>query len=267
MEFPKGALEVVRKVAEAGGAEALARFRTPLEVDDKTTQAEEYDPVTEGDRAAERAMRAVIETRFPEHGILGEEYGVTREGAVWRWVLDPIDGTRGFVSGTTAWTSLVGLERDETPVLGAIHQPFTGETWLGGAKETRWRRGGTERICRVSGRTRLEEARIATTDPRPTPKGYFSSEEAQAFERVAACCPVARFGLDAYAYGLLALGEIDLVVEAGLQRYDVSALVPILRGAGAVVTSWTGGDPSGGGQVVAASSAELHASAMRLLVV
>lgn len=265
MDAPDKALEAVRKVVEAGGAEALARFRTGLEVDDKTTAADAYDPVTEGDRAAERAMRARIEALFPEHGILGEEYGVTRDGARWRWVLDPIDGTRGFVSGTSAWTTLVGLELDGAPRFGAIYQPFTNELWLAGPGRSTWRQGDRERDCRVSDRTRLDTARISTTDPRPAPKGFFSPDEAEAFRRVADRCPVARFGLDAYAYGLLSLGQIDLVIEAGLQRYDVSALLPVLRGAGAVVTSWTGQDPSGGGQLIAAATEELHAEALSLL--
>ena len=163
------------------------------------------------------------------------------------------------------WTTLVGVEREGRAEVGVIAQPFTDEEWWGTAEGAFHRVGGGSTRCRVSGRTHLAEARVATTDVRATPQGSFTEDEAQAFLRVAAECPVARFGMDAYAYGLLARGDLDLVIESGLQRYDVAALLPILRGAGAVVSSWSGGDPSGGGSILAASSPRLHAAACALL--
>lgn len=256
----EGWLEAAIDVATRGADEALARFRCGIGVDDKD-EGERFDPVTEADRAAERAMRAAIQARYPDHGILGEEYGeVAGEGA--RWVLDPIDGTRGFVSGTPTWTTLVGVEIDEGPVLGVIRQPFTDETWWAGPVGAGFRQAGADRPLATSGCERLARARIATTDPRAKPAGAMTAAESRAFLALAEHCPVARFGLDAYAYGLLAAGHLDLVVESELEIYDVAALVPVVRGAGGVITSWTGGDPSRGGTVVAAATPALHAAAL-----
>lgn len=257
-------LQLAVEVATAGSAEALARFRSDIEVDDKDAGVG-FDPVTEADRASERAMRARIEASHPEHGILGEEYG-EKAGQGYRWILDPIDGTRGFVSGTPTWTTLVGLEHAGRLEYGVIRQPFTDETWAGGPDGGHWQRGEARRPLRVSGRTALSEARIASTDPRGVPHGPMSEGEAEAFLALARCCPVARFGLDAYAYGLLASGQVDLVVESGLQIYDVAAVIPVVRAAGGVITDWRGGDPSGeGGTVVAAASEALHAAALEQL--
>jgi myo-inositol-1(or 4)-monophosphatase len=257
-------IEAVREVAEAGAAEALRFFRRPVAVESKPGPMT-YDPVTEGDRAAERVMRARIEARFPDHGILGEEFGEKATSSPWRWVLDPIDGTRGFMAGTPTWTTLVGLEREGVPVVGAIAQPFTQELWWGGPGGTTHLLRGAPTGCAVSACAHLEDARIASTDPRPRPEGYLTAEEAAAFLEVANRCPVARFGHDAYAYGLLASGHVDLVVEAGLARYDVAALIPVVRGAGGRVTAWDGGGPEAGGRILAAATSGLWTRAQALL--
>lgn len=267
-------IEAVRAVAESGAQEALRYFRKGTTVANKVTgqgatsvrSKYDFDPVTEGDRSAERVMRQRIESQFPHHGILGEEYGVKTGRSPWRWVLDPIDGTRGFVSGTPTWTTLVGLERDEEPVVGAIAQPFTGEVWHGFPGRTTYHRGTETLRCSASSCARLEEARLSSTDPRPMPQGPMTEDECRHLLEVGRVCPVTRFGLDAYAYGLIALGEIDLVLEVGLERYDVSALIPVLRGAGAEVTDWSGRpSPAAGGRMVAASSSALHAQVLAFL--
>ena len=261
--LPDHLVQMVRAVAQTGGTEACRHFRRSLAIDNKLTLGG-FDPVTEGDRRAETVMRAMIEAEFPEHGILGEEFGEKESASPWRWVLDPIDGTRGFMSGIPMWTTLVGLEHERVPVAGAIFQPFTGELWLTTSEGTAYE-GAEPLKCQTSSVKTLAEARLATTDPRPAPQGYFSLEEAESFRALGQACRVARFSLDAYAYGALTLGQLDLVVESGLQRYDVAALIPILKGAGAVISSWDGGEASDGGRVVAAATAELHRAALAYL--
>ena len=251
------------RLAEAARGETLPRFRAQTEIRNKAGAL--FDPVTDADREAERAIRRLIGAAHPEHGIIGEEFGAENTGAEWRWVLDPVDGTRAFICGVASWTTLIALERGGVPVLGIIDQPFTDERWLGvPGVGTVYARAGARRVCGASGLEALPEARIATTDPRK--EGYFTPEEADAFAALAAKARVARFSLDAYAYGLLALGEIDLVVEAGLNHHDYAALVPVVEGAGGVITGWKG-EPvqeSERGRILAAAPA-LHAAALAAL--
>jgi myo-inositol-1(or 4)-monophosphatase len=255
-------VDAARRFAEAGAAVALAAFRGPLQVDNKAGGAA-YDPVTEADQRAETTMREHIDARFPEHGIVGEEFGV-KEGGPWRWVLDPIDGTRGFLCGTPTWTTLVALEFEGEPVVGVICQPVTGETWVGAPDGTWLHRGKTTHRCRVSTVGSLADARLATTDPRPAPHGPMSADEARAFDALALRARVTRFGHDAYAYGLLAIGTLDLVVEAGLQHYDHAALLPVVRGAGGVFEGWSG--PLHEGRVIAASQVPVAQQARAVLL-
>lgn len=208
-----------------------------------------FDPVTEADKGAERAMRALIEARYPEHGISGEEYGITNPGAPLYWSLDPIDGTRSFICGLPTWTTLIGLVEDGVPVVGLIDVPVLGERYLGYGEIGRQ---GTE-VLRTSGCAVLGEARLATTDPY-----LFEGAEAEAFERVRRAARVARYGQDAYAYARLAGGGIDLVVESRLQPHDIHALVPVVRGAGGVIGDWEGGSDFGKGRVVAAATQALY---------
>jgi myo-inositol-1(or 4)-monophosphatase len=207
----------------------------------------------------------MIEEAYPGHGIIGEEFGAERSDAEWRWVLDPVDGTRAFICGIASWATLIALEHRQAPVIGVIDQPFTGERWVGARAGTTFGRDGEQRTCRTSGLKALAEARVSTTDPRET--GYFDREEAHAFARVASRARVCRFSLDAYAYGLLALGELDLIVEASLKHHDFAALIPVVEGAGGVITGWLGepliGSPRG--RIVAAASAELHAEVVEIL--
>jgi myo-inositol-1(or 4)-monophosphatase len=251
------------RLADAARSETLSRFRTGAEIHNKAGIW--FDPVTDADREAERLLRKMIGAVYPDHGIIGEEFGSQNPGAEWRWVMDPVDGTRAFVCGIASWATLIALERNGAPALGVIDQAYTDERWIGHSGAARFQRAGKSASCRTSGVKDLKAARITTTDPRKT--GYFTAGEAEAFGALAEACKVARFSLDAYGYGLLAIGEIDLVVEASLKRHDFSALVPIVEGAGGVISDWRG-EPLGGqerGRVIAAATPELHAAALARL--
>lgn len=251
------------RLADAARAETLPRFRAKAEIHNKAGML--FDPVTGADREAERAMRRMIAAVYPRHGIIGEEFGGENERAEWRWVLDPVDGTRAFICGIASWATLIALERNGAPRLGLIDQPFTDERWIGlSGAGTAYARGAERRACRTSGLEALEGARVVTTDPRK--EGYFTRDEAEAFAAVAAKTRLARFSLDAYAYGLLALGEVDLVMEASLNHHDYAALIPVVEGAGGVITGWKGENvhTSERGRVLAAASEGLHAAALEI---
>jgi myo-inositol-1(or 4)-monophosphatase len=252
------------RLADAARGETLPRFRAKAEIHNKAGVL--FDPVTDADREAERAMRRMIAAVYPKHGVIGEEFGKSQTDALHRWVLDPVDGTRAFICGIASWATLIAVERDGAPIIGLIDQPFMDERWIGAAGGVaRYARGGDRRACRTSGVESLSRARIATTDPRK--EGYFTREEADAFAAVASKTRVARFSLDAYAYGLLALGEVDLVMEASLSHHDYAALIPVIEGAGGVVTGWKGESvyESERGRVLAAASPALHRAAIEVL--
>jgi myo-inositol-1(or 4)-monophosphatase len=250
-------------LADAARAQTLPRFRDGIEVANKAGSS--FDPVTEADRESERVQRELIAKTYPEHGIIGEEFGASGADRPWRWVLDPIDGTRAFVCGITTWTTLIALEFEQRPVLSVIDQPFTDERWIASSGATVFRRGAESTVCKTSGVTDLNKARISTTDPRPT--AYFTEHEAAAYARIAELSRIERFSLDAYGYGHIALGELDLIIESGLQHYDYAALVPAIEGAGGVITNWRG-EPVGSddrNEVLAAATPDLHAAAMKIL--
>lgn len=252
------------RLADAARAETLPRFRAKTEIHNKAGVW--FDPVTDADREAERAQRRMIAAVYPGHGVIGEEFGKELPDADWRWVLDPVDGTRAFICGAATWATLIALEKDKTPVLGVIDQPFTDERWVGRAgARTIHVRGGNATDCAVSGVETLSRARVSTTDPRRD--GYMTGDEAAAFSAVAAKARVARFSLDAYAYGLLALGEVDLVIESSLNHHDYAALIPVVEGAGGVITGWNGESvhASERGRVIASAGPVLHAAALEIL--
>ncbi len=219
-----------------------------------------FDPVTEGDRAAEAAMRAILAERRPGDGIFGEEFGRSEGTTGLTWVLDPIDGTRGFLSGTPTWGVLIAACEGTRPVYGIIDQPFIGERFEGGLGTARY--SGPQGSAPLAARkgVPLSEAILFSTFPE-----VGSPREGELFRRVSSQARLTRYGTDCYAYGLLALGHVDLVIEAGLQRYDVAGPIAVIEAAGGVVTNWTGGSADEGGRLVAAGSAALHAEVLEIL--
>lgn len=249
------------EVALKGAHTAARWFRRPLKVECKGRRAG-FDPVTEADRAAEAAMRAAITAHFPDHRIIGEEEGATGGDSPWCWHLDPIDGTRAFIAGLPSWTTLVGLTFRGRPVIGAIVQPVLKEVFTGIHADERcgaWLNGRPIAVCP---RPALAEAVVMTTGPE-----YFSPPEWAAFRRLSEHCRITRYGFDAYAYAMLAAGHVDLVAEAGLAPHDIMALVPVVRGAGGVISGWEAESEPGraGGRVLAAAGMALHAAAIALL--
>jgi myo-inositol-1(or 4)-monophosphatase len=249
----------VERLAQAAGEAVLPFFRTSIGVDDKSG-GRRFDPVTAADHAGEAAMRQLIAQTFPTHGIIGEEFGAERPDAEYVWVLDPIDGTRAFITGLIAWGTLVGLQRGGAPVYGIMNQPFVGERFLGDGATARHRGPHGERRLRTRPCASFAEASLSATSPR-----LFTGTDLAAFERLERECRLTRFGGDCYAYCMLAAGHIDLVVECDLQPYDVAALIPIVAGAGGVMTTWDGAPAATGGRIVAAGDPRLHAAALELL--
>jgi len=248
----------VDALATAAGEAILPFFRTSLTVDNKKRGG--FDPVTAADRAAEQAMRALIRQKLPAHGIIGEEFGPERADAEYVWVLDPIDGTKSFISGIPAWGTLIALTRRGAPVFGMMHQPFTREHFSGDGLAARYRGPAGNRALRVRPCEQLAEAILFTTSPL-----LMNATDRTAFERVENAARLSRYGGDCYAYCMLAAGHIDLVVETELKPYDIVPLVPIVTGAGGIVTTWEGEAPTAGGRIVAAGDARVHAAALELL--
>ncbi|MEP1209578.1 MAG: histidinol-phosphatase [Rhizobiaceae bacterium] len=250
---------IFNQLCDAAAAATMPLFRTNPGVMNKLD--EDFDPVTEADRNAETAIRELLEKNFPEHGIVGEEFGTVRSDARFQWIIDPIDGTRAFISGIPVWGTLIGLYDDGVPIAGVMDQPFTRERYMAVDGKARLAIGGeTSSPLRSGSVTALDQATLMTTSPHllesPQDRAYFDVER-----RV----KLFRYGCDCYAYCLLAAGQVDLVIESGLNVYDIAALIPIIEGAGGLVTSWSGGDASQGGTILAAANAELHAQAMNVL--
>jgi inositol-phosphate phosphatase/L-galactose 1-phosphate phosphatase/histidinol-phosphatase len=248
-------LALAGELADAAGAIIRRYFRQPIAIDDKS----DLTPVTIADREAEAAMRRLIEARFPDHGIFGEEEGRTRPDAEYQWVLDPIDGTKSFISGVPLFGTLIALTCRQRPVLGIIDQPVAGERWIGASGHPSTLNG---RAIRTRPCTELGRATLFTTAPE-----LFKGAEAEAFQRLRAASKLTRYGTDCYAYALVATGFIDLVVESGLKPYDFCALIPVIEGAGGSVTDWQGRplDLASDGHAVAAGDARLAAAARALL--
>jgi inositol-phosphate phosphatase / L-galactose 1-phosphate phosphatase / histidinol-phosphatase len=242
-------------LADAAGAAIRPYFRQPLAVDDKPDRS----PVTAADRAAEMVMRQLIARRFPTHGIIGEEYGREREEAEFVWVLDPIDGTKSFISGLPLFGTLIALAHQGRPILGIIDQPISRERWIGASGHPTTVNGVPIR-CRPC--ASLRAATVFSTSP-----DMFKGGDAAAFARVAGSAKLVRFGADCYAYGLLAYGFIDLVIEASLKPYDFSAMLPIAEGAGGVASDWRGMPLTlaSDGRVLVAGDRRTHREALALL--
>ncbi|MCR8546535.1 histidinol-phosphatase [Salipiger sp. P9] len=251
--------ETAHALADAARAAILPHFRAHG-LDAENKEAGGFDPVTIADRAAEEAMRDLLARRRPEDGILGEELGTTEGTSGLTWVLDPIDGTRGFLSGTPTWGVLVALADESGPRLGLIDQPYTAERFCGGLGQARWSGPLGEAPLRARAPRGLDEAILFTTFPE-----IGTEAEHAAFSRVKAQARLTRYGMDCYAYALVAAGQIDLVIEAGLKPYDIQAPIAVIEAAGGVVTDWEGGPAHRGGRALAAANPELHAAALALL--
>ena len=254
------ALSLALAAAQAAGEAALPYFRQAPTVENKAGPGR-FDPVTQGDQDAERAIRAVLREAFPHHGLRGEEGDDERPDSPYQWIMDPIDGTRAFITGLVHWGVLLGLAYEGQTVLGVMHQPFTGEFWWGYGAQAGYRRGAHSQPLRTRTGLSLAEAHLATTDPY-----LFPPEEAPVFQALRRATRHCRFGTDCYGYGMLAQGQLDLVLESGLSPWDIEPLLPIIRGAGGVVTGWDGAPTLGPrGAVLAAANPALHEAALALI--
>jgi len=249
----------IGRLATASGETILPFFRTSLAIDNKSA-VHDFDPVTEADRAAEAVMRRLIKANFPQHGIVGEEFGNEREDADYVWVLDPIDGTKSFIAGFPIWGTLIALLHKGAPVFGMMHQPFIGERFSGDNGSANYQGPSGERRLSVRRCASLKEATSYTTSPL-----LMSEADRAIFGRIEKAVRLSRYGGDCYSYCMLAAGHLDLVVETELKPYDIAALIPIITGAGGVVTNWEGGPAQGGGRIIAAGDRRAHAAALALL--
>ena len=254
-------LPFLESLIEQAGEIPLKYFRSDLAVTDKRQKGKAFDPVTRADRETEEFIRQRIAGAYPDHAIIGEEFGATGGPGSHTWLIDPIDGTRGFISGTPMWGVLVGLKRGDECLAGAMRQPYTGETWTGDGKTAYFLRQQERTRIRVRGHTGLDKAIVCCTHPAMYP----TDETREKFMGVIARCRFSRYGTECLGYGMLASGYVDLVIEGGLSAYDIMPLIPIVEGAGGIITDWQGGTAVNGGMVIAASGEKLHGEVLELL--
>ena len=245
-------------LARTAGGIAQAHFRRSFTIENKGVGS--FDPVTSADRAIERVLRASIVERYPRHGIVAEEEGERAADSEYTWFIDPIDGTRSFMTGSPLWGTLVGLTRAGVPVFGLLSQPVLEEIFFGGPSGAWLIKPERRDRLKARASTELGNAVLVSTHP-----DLFADVERRAFQALASKCLLHRFGGDCYNYAMLAAGFVDLVVESQLKPYDIVPLIPILEGAGAVVTDWQGRRPVTGGAVIAAATAQLHTAALEVL--
>lgn len=256
---PHDFLPFALRLAAAARAETLPRWRAGCASEDKGGTAD-YDPVTDADREAERAMRAMIEADFPDHGIAGEEFPDRPSNGPWCWSLDPVDGTRSFTCGLPNWVTLIALLHEGRPVLGLIDAPCLDELYTGCGEAADLTGAEGTAPARVSDCRRLAEARFSTTDPY-----LFNGAERDCFEALRFQARTMRYGHDGYGYARLAAGSLDLVVENSLKPHDYNALIPVVRAAGGMIGDWRGGEDWSRGKVIAAATPELFEAAVRAM--
>ncbi|WGI23037.1 histidinol-phosphatase [Amylibacter sp. IMCC11727] len=252
-------LSVAHAMADAARPIAMQYFRADGQGIENKLKGD-FDPVTVADRAIERAMRDILAARRPDDAILGEEYGQSEGSSGLTWVLDPIDGTRGYISGTPTWGVLIAVGGAAGPQIGMIDQPFIQERFVGAPEGASWHFREQIRPLAVRSCADLASAILFTTFPE-----VGTQSERDAFERVRDCVQLTRYGTDCYAYGLVAAGQVDLVIEAGLNAYDIQGPMAVVEAAGGIVTDWEGGPVHEGGRVIAAGDALMHAAALELL--
>lgn len=248
----------ILQLCDAADECTLPHFRNGTAIDNKLAGG--FDPVTAADRDAEAAIRQLIRRHYPDHGIEGEEEASVNPGAQWRWVIDPVDGTRAFICGLPTWGTLIGLYKDGLPVAGVLSQPFTGERFISSGKDAVLLHDGARTALHTRSTQRLSDAVVMTTSP-----FLFSADEQPRYDAVQKACRMARYGFDCYGYAMLAAGHVELVIEAGLKAYDIGALIPVIERAGGIVTTWDGASAAQGGQILAAANQALHEQAMELL--
>ena len=249
----------VDELAAISGETIKPFFRSALGIENKSRTGG-FDPVTAADRAAEAAMRTLIKRTFPEHGIIGEEFGTEHSDAEYVWVLDPIDGTKSFICGMPVWGTLIALTRRGEPIYGMMHQPFTREHFSGDGRGARYRGPAGDRALRVRACASVQHAVMCTTSPL-----LMNPADRERFQGVEQAVQLSRYGGDCYAYCVLTAGHIDLLIETELKPHDVLPLIPIIEGAGGIITTWDGGRPHSGGRIVAAGDKRVHEQAIRLL--
>jgi myo-inositol-1(or 4)-monophosphatase len=253
-------ISFAHRLADASGAVIRPLFRQRIEVAHKPG-THPFDPVTEADRGAERTIRTIIDRDRPDDAILGEEYGDKPGTSGWRWVLDPVDGTRCFITGRHEWGSLIALEKDEMPVLGILDQPVLGERFVGVNGRSVLLQGETRTPLKVRECASLKDAILCATDP----SAYMTEPQQAAFARVKAQARMTRYHGDCYLFAMLAMGFVDVIVEGAFKRWDVAALFPLVEGAGGVITNWQGRPWQDGDPLLASGDAQLHKSVIDLL--
>lgn len=253
-------LQIARSIVEQAGEIALKYFRQPLAVENKL-EGQYFDPVTVADREVEAYIRKKLCEHFPGYKIIGEEEGASGEDSEHCWIIDPIDGTRAFISGVPAWGILLGLMERSSCLGGLMRQPYVSETYVG-SQDGAWLYHRDDKIpLRTRGEAALEDAILYCTHP----DMFENREDRMRFDSVAEACRLSRFGGDCYSYGMLAHGQIDLVIEGSLEPYDIIPLIPIIEAAGGVVSNIDGELPLQGGLVIAAANRELHSRALELM--
>ena len=255
-------LKCAHDLADLSGPAVLQYFRKPIAVDNKAAGGG-FDPVTKADRAAERVIARELKIRFPDHGIVGEEYGSKAGSGRFNWVIDPIDGTRAFIMGSPLWGTLIGLLDNGAPCLGVMDQPFTGERFWSAPNASYMvsSPSGKPKKLKTRACANLADATLTTTHP----DLFEGARQQNALRVVKDAARMTRYGGDCYGYCLLAAGFVDIIIESGLKTYDIAALIPIVERAGGRVTTWDGGPASSGGDIIASGDARIHDQALKLL--
>ncbi len=254
-------LKTAHNLADLTGPVVLKHFRKSIPIENKAGPGA-YDPVTKADRAAERIISQTLKRDYPDHGLIGEEYGTRPAGGRYQWIVDPIDGTRAYIMGSPLWGTLIGLVDNGAPMLGLMDQPFTGERVWSAETASYWRlRDGAPKKLKTRSCRILDDAILTSTHP----DMFVGAHQSQALLKLKSSVRMTRFGGDCYGYALLAAGFVDLIVESGLKTFDIMPLIPIIERAGGVVTTWDGKPATGGGNIIAAGDARVHEAAMRLI--
>lgn len=252
--------ETMFKLAELASVETMAHFRQTMQIENKLDQG--FDPVTLADKNAEAVIRNYLLEHFPSHGVLGEEQAAYQSDAEYCWIIDPIDGTRAFISGLPGWGTLIGLSKNQKPIAGIMAQPFTGEHFYTCGSASYLLHNNETKMIETSAVTDLNQATMMSTDPH-----IIAPQCSDTFHALRKSCKLTRYGYDCYAYALLAAGSIELVVETELNAYDISALIPIIENAGGYVTNWQGHSAADGGNIIAAANKAMLENAIEILAI